>query len=84
MTTKHDERLELLKAAAEIVRRVMGTLDTSDRRCLTCQLIKKNNWDESQLAQELDGIVRKLLKCAERLNALSNATEVTSPPSVAQ
>ena len=61
------DRAELLRAAAEIVQRVQQTLCTLGTVCPTCSLTRRENWDEFQVAQELDGVVKRLIRCADRL-----------------
>ena len=82
MTVMEKQRSELLRTAAEVVRRVTETLDTTGVRCPTCQLVKKNNWDEHQVAQELGAVIKKLLKCAERLEELSGPTAICERSSI--
>ena len=84
MTVMEKQRSELLRAASEVVLRVTRTLDTTGVRCPTCQLVKKSNWDEHQVAQELGAVVRKLLNCADRLEELSGPTAICERSSIAK
>ena len=56
----------LLGAAADI-QLVAGLLDRTSTECAHCHRHSNANWTEAQVAKELDAIVAKLGRLAEKL-----------------
>jgi hypothetical protein len=55
-----------LRNAAKEIEVATKTLDRSEEKCKCCGTMRRLNWDEYQMALELDAIVRKLRAFANK------------------
>jgi hypothetical protein len=58
---------ETLDAAAAMVAEVLKELDRSEKVCECCGVKARNNWDDHQAGQVLEGVIAKIEKCADKI-----------------
>lgn len=61
-----------LEAAARLIRTAAERLDRREQPCDHCGTNRKLNWNEWQMATELDAIIRKLRNFAKKLSHPAN------------
>lgn len=59
----------LLNSAALIVKDAQALLDVSEVTCGGCKLRRANNWGEAKVAEQLKGILTKLVRFEAKLLA---------------